>query len=578
MISRRGRYTGIAVPAIGLLAFVALWHVVASYVLSSGSTLPPPGRVANAIGSMWASGELLDDCLASLRRILLGFVIALGAAVAFGVAAARFGRVYQYVSATMGLLSSIPPIAWTPVAILWFGIGNAPALFIVFLGAFFPMFTSVYSGINQVDADLKNAARTLGADSSFVVRAVVFPGALPQILTGIKTGMGVAWFNVIAAELIGVRSGLGYKIQLYRTLLSSDHVIGVMVVIGLLGFAMTALVTLLGRLVAPWAIQDESRDRWIQRQRALRAFVRRKSTPFAVIERNAATTTGSIDKPTGIQEGVLLDVRDLCLAFDGGPDGARLEVLDRISFSVRPGEVFAIVGPNGSGKTTIVNVIAGLLAPSTGSVRFLGDMVQGPSHQRTVVFQSLALFPWRTCEGNIAFALDAASSEQSGAPAPFSAPSDARLTGRDLLAASGLSGFADSYPSELSGGMKQRLALARALAVSPQLMLMDEPFASFDPIVRERSQDAMLELLAHEPTTIVLVTHDIDEAIFMSDRVLVLTERPARTKAIITVNLERPRLPEMRTDRRFQELRAEIWELLRAPSTMSGDKLTSQTT
>lgn len=137
-----------------------------------------------------------------------------------------------------------------------------------------------------------------------------------------------------------------------------------------------------------------------------------------------------------------------------------------------------------------------------------------------------------------------------------------RLTAHFLKEAN-LSEFADTYPSDLSGGMKQRLALVRALAVSPRLILMDEPFASFDPVVREKSQETILDLLSNRSTTILLVTHDLDEAIFMADRILVLSKRPGRTKDIINVDLPRPRIPEMRKSQYFHELRTRLWELLR---------------
>jgi NitT/TauT family transport system ATP-binding protein len=556
------QYRKVIVPFVGLILFIAAWHIVSTQVLPKDSTLPPPSRVAEAMAEMWHSGELVEDILASLNRILFGFAIALFGAVVFGIAAARYGKMYEYIKTTMDLLSSIPPIAWTPVAILWFGIGDAPALFIVFLGAFFPMFTSVYSGINRVDSELKNAARTLGAKPSFVVRSVIFPAALPQILTGIRTGIGVAWFNVIAAELIGVRSGLGYKIQLNRTLLFSEHVIGIMLIIGMLGFLMTRIVGIAGNLWAPWAIQDETRPKWIERRRKLTKLIRWRvvNSVASKINEHAPPLSVNDDRPLGSEP--ILNVKNISMSFEGEVAGAKLEVLRDITFSVNPGEVFSILGPNGSGKTTIINIIAGLLKPERGYVEFLRGQVSEPSHERTVVFQSFALFPWRTCKGNIAFALQASSNQTVSTEGRSISQSSLPL---DYLKNAGLSQFADTYPADLSGGMKQRLALARALAASPRLILMDEPFASFDPLVRESSQETILHLLSQRSTTILLVTHDLDEAIFMSDRILVLSERPGRIKEIVDVHLERPRVSGIRKDRRFHELRSHLWERLRSP-------------
>ncbi len=555
-------YRKIIVPIVGMILFIAVWHIVSTYVLPKDSTLPPPSRVAEAMAEMWHSGELVEDILASLNRILIGFAIALFGAVVFGIAAARYGRMYEYIKTTMDLLSSIPPIAWTPVAILWFGIGDAPAFFIVFLGAFFPMFTSVYSGINRADSELKNAARTLGAKPSFVVRSVTFPAALPQILTGIKTGIGVAWFNVIAAELIGVRSGLGYKIQLNRTLLFSEYVIGIMLIIGVLGFLMTRMVGIAGNLSAPWAIQDETRSKWIERRRKLTKLFRRRADNSVSVKTNEYTLRSSVNDERSLESEHILDVKNASMSFEGEVAGAKLEVLRDINFSVNTGEVFSILGPNGSGKTTIINIIAGLLRPETGSVEFDGRQVSEPSHERTVVFQSFALFPWRTCKGNILFALEASADKSASNHGRNISQNSLSL---DYLKNAGLSDFADTYPADISGGMKQRLALARALAASPKLILMDEPFASFDPLVRESSQETILQLLSNRSATILLVTHDLDEAIFMSDRILVLSERPGRIKEIVEVHLERPRVSVMRKDKRFHELRSHLWERLRSP-------------
>lgn len=577
-MNRKNRnFRRFAVPIIGMILFVLAWHVVSTHVLPKDSTLPAPSRVGAAVAEMWHSGELVEDILASLNRILLGFAIALFGAIVFGITAARYGRVYEYIKVTMDLLSSIPPIAWTPVAILWFGIGNAPAFFIVFLGAFFPMFTSIYSGISSVDSELKNAARTLGAKPSFIVRAVIFPDALPQILTGIRTGIGVAWFNVIAAELIGVRSGLGYKIQLNRTLLFSEYVIGIMLIIGILGFLMTRLVVIAGNLSAPWAIQDETRPRWIERRRKLTRLFRRRIDnsigakqirPAVFTPVNRHPSSDSIDKEP------ILNVKNVSMSFEGEVAGTKLEVLRDIDFSVNPGEVFSILGPNGSGKTTIINIIAGLLRPETGFVEFQGKPVEEPSHERTVVFQSFALFPWRTCKGNILFALKAAANRKASKEGLLTSQNSSPI---DYLKNAGLSDFADTYPADLSGGMKQRLALARALAASPKLILMDEPFASFDPLVRESSQETILQLLSNRSATILLVTHDLDEAIFMSDRILVLSERPGRVKEIVEVHLDRPRVSGMRKDKRFHELRSHLWERLRSPISEHKVSLNSKT-
>lgn len=553
------------VPILGIVIFILIWQTISIYVFPEKSILPSPISVGYALQEMWHSGELIEDVLASLNRILLGFVIALFTAIVFGITAARYGKIYDYIKVSMDLMSSIPPIAWTPLAILWFGIGNAPACFIVFLGAFFPMFTSIYSGITSVDTDLINAAKTLGASPSFIVKSVIFPAALPQILTGIRTGIGVAWFNVIAAELIGVRSGLGYKIQLNRTLLFSEHVIGIMFIIGILGFFMTRLVGILGNLTAPWVIQDATRPKWINHRRRFShvfSTLRGLSSGKIRFKQSVNLEYNSFNKLSyNNKQKPVLVVDDVSISFPGQIPGERLEVLRNIAFNIKAHEVFSILGPNGSGKTTIIKIIAGLLKPDNGNVAFMGRQIYSPSCQRTVVFQNFALFPWQTCRENILFALKASACEIS--KKCKTSLERIELT-TQLLKEANLDKFSDTYPIDLSGGMKQRLALARALAVSPELILMDEPFASFDPLVRVTTQETILELLANRSVTVLFVTHDLDEAIFMSDRILVLSERPGRIKNIVDVKLPRPRIADMRRSQAFNELRTYLWDLLRS--------------
>ncbi len=272
-LGARNRFAS-SILAVG--GFLVAWHLVSIVVFSRASVFPSPVQVATAWWNMSRSGELWRDIASSLVRICVGFMIAFVAAVVLGYTAVILQRVYSSLKVVMDLLSSIPPIAWTPLSILWFGIGNAPAYFIVFLGTFFPMFTSIYSGVKGVERDWIDAAKTLGASSRMIARKVVLPASIPQVLTGITAGVGVGWFNVIAAELIGVQSGLGYRLQLNRFLLASDNVIALMLTIGALGFCMVRIVSATGKLLAPWAIQDESRPEWLRRRRILVSYLRHR--------------------------------------------------------------------------------------------------------------------------------------------------------------------------------------------------------------------------------------------------------------------------------------------------------------
>lgn len=202
-----------------------------------------------------------------------------------------------------------------------------------------------------------------------------------------------------------------------------------------------------------------------------------------------------------------------------------------VSFGVEQGEFVSVLGPSGCGKTTVLNIVAGFEKQTSGSVFVGGNPVTGPSPERGVVFQSFALFPWKTVLGNVVFGL-----RMRGVPRHEREP-----IARQYLELVGLQGFDRKFPHELSGGMQQRLGVARVLANEPEVMLMDEPFASVDAQTRRKLQDDLTSIFEARRPTVFFVTHDVDEAVFLSDRVVVLSPRPSRVAEIVTVPLERPR-------------------------------------
>ncbi len=225
-----------------------------------------------------------------------------------------------------------------------------------------------------------------------------------------------------------------------------------------------------------------------------------------------------------------IELRDVAVSFPVGRD-ERLVALDGVDLVVEPGELVALIGPNGSGKSTLLRVIGGLLAPDRGVALLDGTAIAGPDAKVGLVFQEPRLLPWRTTQENVAYPL-----ELAGHP-----PAEIRGRVADLLRSMRLEAAADQIPSQLSGGMRQRAALARTLALEPQVLLLDEPFSALDELTRERLNLELLELTERTPTTVVLVTHSVQEAIFLADRVVVLSARPGRVVADIPVELPRPR-------------------------------------
>jgi ABC-type nitrate/sulfonate/bicarbonate transport system ATPase subunit len=210
-------------------------------------------------------------------------------------------------------------------------------------------------------------------------------------------------------------------------------------------------------------------------------------------------------------------------------DGKTTRVLDDINLEVRDGEFICLLGPSGCGKSTLLNTMAGFLSPTEGEIRIDGEVVRGPDPRRIFVFQERGVFPWLTVEGNIGFGLFAMRRAER----------ERRVAHYIQLV--GLQGFEKAYPPELSGGMKQRLEVARALAVNPDMLFLDEPFGALDSITRLIMRSELLRIWEAEKKTIIFVTHDIDEAVQLADRVVVLSARPAKIQQIVEIDIQHPR-------------------------------------
>ena len=247
-----------------------------------------------------------------------------------------------------------------------------------------------------------------------------------------------------------------------------------------------------------------------------------------------------------------LEIQDLHIEYTAQRTQQRLVAVESVSFSAESRQFVAIVGPSGCGKTTILNAVAGLLTDFGGQIAIDGQPVRGPGLDRAMVFQSPALFPWRTVQRNVTYGLELQGRS----------PRDARGQAQEFINLVGLQGFEESYPHELSGGMQQRVNLARALAVRPRVLLFDEPLSALDAQLRELMQLELQRVWLQTRNTVLFVTHDISEAILLADAIVVLSARPARVKQIIPVNLPRPRERVLRHHPDFLALEDAIWNAI----------------
>jgi ABC-type nitrate/sulfonate/bicarbonate transport system ATPase subunit len=253
-----------------------------------------------------------------------------------------------------------------------------------------------------------------------------------------------------------------------------------------------------------------------------------------------------------VSNGLAIEVAGVTKGFVA-PSGAPLVALDEVSFAVRHNEFASIIGPSGCGKTTLLQILDGLVPPDRGEILIHGRRPNGPGSDRAMVFQDFALLPWATVLNNVTFPL-----EIRGVPR-----AERESLAQQAIKTVGLEGFEGYYPHTLSGGMQQRVGLARALVVNPDTLLMDEPFGALDAQTRHQLQDELLQLWQAHPKTVVLVTHDMEEAVYLSDRIFVLTARPGRIAREIVVPLARPRDVLVRRTAAFAELVENVWESLK---------------
>ncbi|MFM2125511.1 MAG: hypothetical protein RL328_1962 [Acidobacteriota bacterium] len=258
---------------------------------------------------------------------------------------------------------------------------------------------------------------------------------------------------------------------------------------------------------------------------------------------------------------VKLQIDHLTKRYSLQREARQVLALNDITLGVEDGEFMAVVGPSGCGKTSLMNIVAGLLPYEHGSVSIDGKKVEGPGTDRAVVFQHASLLPWRSIMGNIRYGMEM---QKRFDEATMQQRAD------HFLKLVGLTGFDKHFPGELSGGMQQRVNLARALAADPVVLLMDEPFAALDAQTREFMQSELLKIWAKAKKTVVFITHQINEAIFLADRVAVLSSRPGRLKKVFDVPFDRPRTLALKRDPRFLELEDEIWKLIEEESDRMG--------
>ncbi|MDR0563634.1 MAG: ABC transporter permease [Azoarcus sp.] len=238
---------------LGICLFLGFWQMLSSFELVDSFMLPSPWNVCQALASMAVDGSLWENLLASLKRVAAGYLLACVAGLSLGLICGWWRRISDLIRPVLEALRPIPPLAWVPIAILWFGLGDAAAYFLVFLGCVFPIFLATFTAVRSLDRDQLNAAMCLGARPCLLLRDVLVPASLPIVMPGLRLALGIGWMCVVTAELIAAETGLGYLIQQSRMLFQIQNVVAGMVAIGAIGYLMSAVLERLERRVNAWA-------------------------------------------------------------------------------------------------------------------------------------------------------------------------------------------------------------------------------------------------------------------------------------------------------------------------------------
>ncbi|MCY2987057.1 MAG: ABC transporter permease subunit, partial [Planctomycetota bacterium] len=328
--------TAVFTKSAAVLLCLLAWEVAVR--MQSKPILSAPSQCALEVVRLFVSGDLLADCVASIRRVLVGFLIASALGITLGFAVGIFPIVRKVLTPLLDTIRPIPPIAWIPISIVLFQLGDPSSYFVIFIGAFFPVLTNTMLGAREVPVVFLEAARSLGASGWQRFLHVIWPASLPNLFAGLRTGLGFAWMCVVAAEMMGARSGLGYMIQFNRQMLRLDRVVAGMLVIGVLGLLMTRLMQFLERLCLPWRFLASAS------LKSLDETGSKPVTPSDLKPPDEAAQTSHLPAP---QPGSKVEIRNLTFGyFEDTP------VIHDFSLTLKPREIVAIIGPSGCGKTT----------------------------------------------------------------------------------------------------------------------------------------------------------------------------------------------------------------------------------
>ncbi|MFF5075416.1 ATP-binding cassette domain-containing protein [Actinoplanes sp. NPDC000266] len=489
----------LAVPFI----VVGLWQLLHQLGVTSRVLLPSPYAVWSSGLDLHSSGVLWPNLWSTTSAALAALALSAVVGVPAGILLGMLPRTWAVLAPYLNAVNSMPRIALAPVFLVALGIGQGSKIALGFSIAVFVFLMNARIGVLSADEDHLRMCTALGASRFQLFRKLYVPVAVPAIFTALRLGIVFALLGVVGSEIIASKAGVGQLITTYSATLSMAPVYALLIILA----AFTSLLTLLAGALEAASLRWQRPDR----------------RPGRAHSRTSKASAAPAKARTGPQP---IRIRSVSVRFPGeGP------VLDDLSMDIPGGQFIAIVGASGIGKSTLLNVVSGLVPVSSGEVTVFGRPPRAGRTDVGYMFARDALLPWRTARRNVELGLELQGS----------APPARRERALQMLDLVRLSGAEEKYPSQLSQGMRQRVALARTLASDPELLLMDEPFAALDALTRSSLRDMLLEIWDGEAyrKTVLFVTHDLAEALVLADRVITLADGGVRTD--VEVPYGRPR-------------------------------------
>lgn len=510
----------LAVPAVA----VGVWQL--AYELKAGSRvlLPSPAAVWDAGLSLHRSGLLWSNLSSTLGAALVALALAALVGIPIGIGLGMLPRTWTVLAPFLNALNSMPRIAFAPVFVVAFGIGQGSKIALGFSVAVFVFLMNARIGVLSADEEQRKLCMTLGASRLQLFRKLYVPVAIPAIFTALRLGIVFALLGVVSSEIIASKDGVGQLITSYSATLSMAPVYALLIVVAVFTSILTMVVGTVESALLGWQGSSSAAGRL--RRRMQRAAARQRAQAEIPVLASAAASVHEREGDLAVQ------LQSVSIEFTiGGSPPHR--VLTDLNLEVKPGEFVAVIGASGSGKTTILNLVSGLAAPSSGSISVFDDVAGAGRTDVGYMFARDALLPWRTALQNVELGL-----ELQGWARRARDERASRMLDRVRLSAA-----AHMYPSELSQGMRQRVALARTWVTEPELLLMDEPFAALDALTRSSVRDAFLDIWNREAhrKTVLFVTHDLTEALLLADRVITIARGSVQSD--VPVPYARPRDP-----------------------------------